>query len=219
VDERAQLRSTYRDLKTEVLLRMVEVEAESFREAALDAAVDVLRERGVEPERPPPPSPAALFASAASLEALGGRHVFRALSLALVGTGWVVGSEGGILALGLFMGGTYFLAQGFDAKAKAEALYREATSLQPGRWKRAAGRLSLASTDEAALAPPEPRSRSSIRSPGRAAARAHPSSPGGLRPPFRASRSLGPTQLPPKPDDLGHAQTRGRRNPGSDSSS
>lgn len=164
VTDRDALRDRYEFLKTEVLQHMVEDDAESYGDDALEVAMAVLHERGIEAKRPPPPTLEDRAARAKDLRLSGFNRILWGGSLTVIGTMLTLAADGRILFYGLITFGVFFVGSGLSARGDAETIEKELEDIRKAEIERVAGSLSpVADDDGGALSLPAetdaPRSR------------------------------------------------------------
>lgn len=116
-----ELHDKYRSIDTDTLRRMVEQQSTDFRPDALQAAIDVLQERGVEAAPPPPAPPEERAARGARLKKSGEE---RAVAGGLIAAAGVALSwfDGDRLFLGLIVVGAGVLLRGLSLHGKGAQL-------------------------------------------------------------------------------------------------
>lgn len=143
----------YRGLKSEILLRMVVVDSRDYLPLAIEAAIMVLRERGIEAAPAAPEPPQALNDRAADLESGGSSRILWGGVLAAIGIGLTIASSGMVMFWGMVASGVGLMISGSIEKSKADALRSEAHTILTQERDAHAGSLSAPEANIGALSP------------------------------------------------------------------
>lgn len=132
----------YRFLRTDLLVEMVEVEADQYHPEAVVVAIDVLAERGIITARPAPEGAADKEDRAGDLAHSGYVRVLWGGALCVMGVALSAASGGAILFYGAAIGGAVMVINGLSLRGYGERLEAQARIIRTNEASAGPGALS-----------------------------------------------------------------------------